>query len=291
MRESAKRGFISVMVMERQAYINEPTLSADFEFTPFGVRHDMPVYKFEDTPAQVSEVIDLWCNFISNDESQKLGTDMGFNGFDDYKYDGVKLSGTELFNAQALWKANKSGGRPTVAVFVADTSGSMDGSRITALRESMLNSMQYIGEDAEIGLVSYSDQVTVELPIGRFEGAHRGKFQAAVKSLRAAGQTHTYSATLVGIDMIREHQKNSSVEHHYMLFVLSDGLNNGGVSEDIAAQLVASYGIPVHTIGYELCADGLDELRRLASYTEGFAISVNEDNVIYNMRNMFNSQM
>ena len=55
--------------------------------------------------------------------------------------------------------------------------------------------------------------------------------------------------------------------------------------------MIASYGIPVHTIGYELGDAGTDELKRLASYTEGFAISVNEENVIYNMRNMFNSQM
>ena len=175
-------------------------------------------------------------------------------------------------------------------MFVADVSGSMDGARIHSLKESLLNSMQYIGDDSEIGLVSYNDSVTVELPIGKFEGVHRGKFQSAVKSLTVGGGTHTYSGVLAALDMIREHKKQSGIDANYLIFVLSDGATNGGVSENIAAQLIVSYSIPVHTIGYSSEAD-MSSLKRLASYTEGFSVQVDEENVIYNMKNMFNSQM
>ncbi|MCL1975127.1 MAG: VWA domain-containing protein [Firmicutes bacterium] len=286
MRESAKKGFIDVMTMECQAYTNEPTLS-DYVFTPFGVRHDNPVYKFKDTSAAVNEILDLWIAYITNAESQQLGTKMGFNKHDDY-LGTSSLSGPELYAAQSLWKANKSGGRTTVAVFVADVSGSMAGSRINNLKDSLLNSMQYISEDSEIGLVSYSNNITIELPIDKFQGSHRAMFQSAVKGLYVGGNTHMYSAVLTALDMIRQHRE-SGVNANYMIFVLTDGENNGGVKEDIAAQLIVSYGIPVHTIG--MGEANPEALKRLSNYTEGFSINVSTENIIYNMKNMFNSQM
>lgn len=287
MRESAKKGFIDVMVMECQAYSNEPTL-ADYVFTPFGVRHDNPVYTFADVLPERREALALWCQYIANSESQRIGDQYGFNKFDDYVGD-TAMNGNELYSAQSLWKENKSGGKPTVAVFVTDVSGSMAGVRINNLKDSLLNSMQYIGEENYIGLVSFSDNVTVELPIDKLQGTHRAKFQGAVKGLQTGGNTHMYSALLVAIDMLREH-KSQHGDANYMVFVLTDGETNGGVEENICAQLVVSYGMPIHTIGYGNDISP-ETLTRLASYAEGFCIAVSVDDVIYHMKNMFNSQM
>jgi Ca-activated chloride channel family protein len=150
--------------------------------------------------------------------------------------------------------------------------------------------MQYISEDAEIGLVSYSDKVTIELPIGRFEGQHRGRFQSAVKSLQTRGGTYTNSGIVIAIDMIRRHQAETDMDANYMIFVLSDGESTGGVSNNITAQLIVHYAVPVHTIAYGVDASPA-EMQQLAGYTEGFSVAVDEENVIYNLRNMFNSQM
>ena len=287
MRESAKKGFIDVMVMECQAYINEPTLS-DYVFTPFGVRHDNPVYKFTNMEDNRSAVLDMWIDYITNTESQQTGTQMGFNRHDDYK--GMpSLNGQQLYSAQSLWKQNKSGGKPTIAVFVADVSGSMSGARIANLQTSLLNSIQYIGEENHVGFVSYSDKVTEELPIGKFEGTQRAMFQGAIKSLKVGGNTHMYSAVLVALDMIRRYQPSVG-DANYMIFVLTDGETNGGIGEDVAAKLIVSYGIPVHTIGYGKDI-GAEPLKRLASFAEGFCIMVDTADVVYNMKNMFNSQM
>ena len=286
MRESAKKGFVDVMTMEAQAYSNEPTLS-DYVFTPFGVRHDSPVYTFNSaSPAQI-EALEMFVEYAKNLDNQKLATRMGFNKHEDYK-SGRTLEGNDLYNAQALWKANKSGGRTTVAVFVADISGSMAGTRINNLKDSLLNSMQYINENSEIGLVSYSSDITIELPIDRFQGSHRARFQGAVKSLSVGGNTHMYSAVLAALDMIRQHRE-SNINANYMIFVLTDGETNGGLNEDVVAQLIVSYGIPVHTIG--MGEANPEALKRLSNYTEGFSINVSTENIIYNMKNMFNSQM
>lgn len=287
MRESAKKGFIDVMAMEAQGYSNEPTLS-DYVFTPMGVRHDNPVYTFPSVSAERQEALNMFVNYAKNADNQKLASQMGFNQHDEYA--GAKAwSGSDLYRAQAMWKKTKSGGKANIAVFVADVSGSMSGQRIFSLRDSLLNSMQYISEDSEIGLVSFSDDVCIELPIDKFEGAHRGKFQSAVKNLTPKNSTHMYSGILVAIDMIQK-QKQIEPDANYMIFVLSDGANTGGVSESIVSQLVVSYGIPVHCIGYSADAD-MGTLKKLASYTEGFSEQVTEENVIYNMRNIFNSQM
>jgi Ca-activated chloride channel family protein len=287
MRESAKQGSIDVMTMECQAYSNEPSLR-EYVFTPFGVRHDNPVFVFDNISDKNREVLNMFIAFAKSNDSQKLAAQMGFNQHDDYKGT-TSLSGTDLYNAQALWKKNKSGGRPTVAVFVTDISGSMAGVRLNNLKDSLLNSMQYIGEDNEIGLVSFNDNISVELPIDKFNGVHRAKFQGAVKGLMSGGNTHMYSGVITALNMIKQH-KELGIASNYMIFVLTDGETNGGVSEKICAQLIVSYGIPVHTIGYGGDIN-VDALKRLSSYAEGFSINVSTDNVVYNMKNMFNSQM
>jgi Ca-activated chloride channel family protein len=288
MRESAKKGFIDVMVMESQAYVNEPTLS-DYVFTPFGVRHDNPVYVFSNIVSEKSEGLKMFIEFCKNTENQEAATKVGFNDHEEY-VEQPSMSGEDLYRAQALWKKNKTGGKPTVAVFVADVSGSMSGDRITYLKESLLNSIQYIGEDNEIGIVSFASDVVIELPIGKFQGEQRGKFSSAVKNLALRGSTRMYSGTLVALNMIKEHKEASGGEANYMVFVLTDGETDGGVSEELCSRLIVSYGIPVHAIGYSEDAD-MVAIKRLASYMEGFSIQVTEENVTYNFKNMFNSQM
>lgn len=288
MRESAKKGFIDVMTMESQAYTNEPALS-DYIFTPFGVRHDNPIYTFDGISNDKSEGLRLFIDFCKNDENQKAAIKLGFNNHEDYISES-SMTGADIYRAQALWKKNKSGGKATVAVFVADVSGSMSGDRIMYLQKSLLNSIQYISEDNEIGLVSFSDDVAIELPIGKFQGEHRGKFSGAVKNLTLRGGTHMYSGTLVALDMIRKHKETSGIDANYMIFVLTDGQTNGGVSETVCSELIVAYGIPVHAIGYSNEAD-MDAIKRLAGYMEGFSLQVDEENVVYNFKNMFNSQM
>jgi Ca-activated chloride channel family protein len=289
MRESARKGLVDVMVMEAQAYSNTPELR-DYIYVPFGVRHDGPVYHFGTLDSAQQNNLDSFIAFIKGSQAQDRATKMGFNQHADYR-PAETLHGNDLFAAQAMWKKNKSGGRTNIAVFVCDISGSMlDYGKIGQLQKSLINSMQYIGDDAEVGIVSYSDKVAIELPIAKFQGPHRGKFQGAVKALVANGGTHTYSGAIVALDMIRKRQAVGD-DAAYSLFVLSDGQSQGDpVSEKLLAELSITYGVTCHTIGYGADAY-MPQLESLASYTEGFCISVNEENVIYNMKNMFNAQM
>ena len=78
----------------------------------------------------------------------------------------------------------------------------MEGKPITSLKSGLVAASQYIDETNYIGLVSYANKVTVELPIDKFTSQQRAKFNGAVKSLSAGGSTNTYTAVLQALKMI-----------------------------------------------------------------------------------------
>ena len=44
MRDAAKTGELTGYVLESQQYLNTPELNQNYKFTPFGVKHDNPLY-------------------------------------------------------------------------------------------------------------------------------------------------------------------------------------------------------------------------------------------------------
>jgi Ca-activated chloride channel family protein len=288
MRESAKKGVLDAMIMEYQAFSTEPTLS-DYVFTPFGVRHDSPVYAMGGITDDQKAVLKMFTDYCLSSQAQSDAIRSGFNKLDDYAGQPLNLKGAQLFAAQKVWKENKDGGLPVVAVFVADISGSMDGAPLMELRDSLLNASQYIGEGNYIGLVSYDDSVYVNLPIGEFTGKQKAYFSGAVKDLSAGGGTATYDAVLEGVKMLLD-EKAVLPNAKLMLFVLSDGVQNRGYSLEQITPAVQGLSIPVHTIGY---GDGADMtgLTALSNINEASSTKADESNVVYNLRSIFNSQI
>jgi Ca-activated chloride channel family protein len=288
MRESAKKGILDAMIMEYQAYSIEPTLS-DYVFTPFGVRHDNPVYAMGGISDDQKTVLKMFTDYCLKPQAQSDARRFGFNALDDYPGQELNIKGAQLFAAQKVWKENKDGGQPVVAVFVADISGSMDGTPITELKSSLLNAAQYIGEGNYIGLISYSDSVYVNLPIGEFTGKQKAYFGGAVKDLSAGGGTATYDAVLEGIRMLLD-KKAEMPNAKLMLFVLSDGAQNRGYNIDQITNVVQGLSIPIHTIGYGSAAD-MTGLTALSNINEASSTKADESNVVYNLKNIFNSQI
>ena len=288
MRESAKKGVLDAMIMEYQAYIVEPTLS-DFVFTPFGVRHDSPMYALGGITTEQKQALRLFTDYCLAPQAQKDALRYGFNVLNDYQGETLALRGGQLYAAQQVWKENKDGGQPVVAVFVADVSGSMEGTPITELKGSLLNAANYIGEGNYVGLVSYSDNVYINLPIGEFTSKQKAYFTGSVKDLSAGGGTATYDAVVVGIQMLVA-QKAEMPNAKLMLFVLSDGAQNRGYSLEQITAMVQGLSIPIHTIGYGNGAD-MSGLATLSGINEASSTKADETNVVYNLRNIFNAQI
>lgn len=291
MRDSAKNGTLDGMIMEYQTYANEADLNTKYDFIPYGIRHDNPLYGVQSKINQSTdkrEAVDIFSEFCSNGESQRIATEKGFNNNEDYKSE-YEVTGADITQALQLYKKNKDSGKDIIAVFIADCSGSMDGDPINQLRESLANGAQYINENNMVGLVSYSDDVTIEVPIAKFDLTQRAYFQGALDNLRAWGGTSSYNAVLVGVDMLKK-AKEDHPNAKIMLFLLSDGMANNGYAFSDIRGVLKEEKIPVYTISYTSEADR-EAMQELSDVNEAASINADSDDIIYKIKSLFNSQM
>ncbi len=287
MREAAERGTLDGFILEYQSYKNDSALSRNYKFTPFGYRHDNPLVSVGETSPEKKEILQKFAEFCSSEEAVKRADEFGFNGMEDYVCEYDTVSGDVLVDAQKLYKVNKDNGKPVIGVFVTDTSGSMAGAPLNALQESLINSMKYINADNYIGLVSYSDDVTIEVPIGKFDLNQQSLFKGAVENLYASGGTATFDGICVAMDMINKAlEENPGAKP--MIFVLSDGETNSGYSLNDIRNVLSGLKIPVYTIGYN--AD-LAALQSISAVNEAASIDASTDDVVYQLKNLFNANM
>ena len=290
MRDSASNGTLDAMLSEYQAYINDNNLTSMYDFIAFGVRHDNPVYicnKSGKTAAEL-EGVKLVVDYCKSDEMQKIAAQKGFNANDDYT-SAEEFSGAQVTQGLKTYKKTKDNGKDIIAVFVADCSGSMDGDPMNQLKNSLTNGAQYINDNNYVGLVSYSNSVTIEVPIAQFDLNQRSYFQGAVNNLIASGGTASYDAVVVAVKMITD-AKEQHPDAKCMLFLLSDGYANNGYSMDEITSALRTSGIPVYTIGYGDDADP-GELARLSGINEAASINADSDDIIYKIKSLFNSQL
>ena len=234
------------------------------------------------------EALDSFIKYCQSDESQALATKYGFNGESDYVCELPEITGNEYIEAQKLFKEKQNPGQSVAAVFVADVSGSMDNNqKLVRLKESLLSSFGSISSENSIGIVSYANKVYINLPIAKFDMTQKAKFVGTVESLSTRGETATYSAVLVAADMLVKYkEQNPNVK--LKLFVLSDGEKNCGVSYSKMAEILSGLGIQIYSIGYDV---ENDELENMAMLNEGDFIDANTDDVVYKIKQLFNSEM
>ncbi|MCM1082369.1 MAG: VWA domain-containing protein [Clostridium sp.] len=290
MRDSAGKGNFDAIVSEYQAYINDKNLVSQYDFIPFGARHDNPLYivnKNNKSPQEIA-AMDIVKDYLLSSDVQAIATRNGFNANDDYQ-DDYTTSGSEIVQALEVYKRHKDSGNDIIAVFVADCSGSMDGEPMQQLKYSLSNGAKYINDNNYIGMVSYSSDVTIELPIAPFDFNQRSYFQGAIDGLRASGSTYTYEALVVAIDMVqKKHEENPDAK--CMIILLSDGYANGELHLDNIKGTIANAKIPIYTIGYGNDAD-TNELQNVSGINEAASINADSEDIIYKIKSLFNSQL
>lgn len=286
MREAAESGSLTGFILEYQIYQNSKDLKG-YVFNPFGVRHDNPLYSIGVLSADKKQAMRAFADFCMDSKQQKKATEYGFNGMDDYKSVNETFTGDNLLEAQNLWKESKDSGRPVTAVFVADVSGSMYGTPINELKNSLINGSQYINEDNYIGLVSYSGEVNIDLPIKQFDLNQRALFTGAVEALDAGGETATFDAITVGLKMLMD-AKEANPDTKLLMFVLSDGETNRGLRLKDVKSMLNGLEVPVYTIGYNADISALESISQI---NEAASINADSDDVVYQLKNLFNAQM
>lgn len=285
MRDAAQgSGVLDAMVMEHQSWVNVSGMN-DYRFVPFGIRHDSPLYATPEANPEEREVLKQFAEFVA--AQQKAVTNFGFGQNPDYE-DAYSLQDDSIIgSSQKLWKQKKSGGRPIAAVFVADVSGSMEGDRLANLQKALVESADLINSTNAIGLVSYHEQVNVDLFVRPFNVQQKALFIGAVQRLSAGGKTATNDAVVVAANQLLEFSK-SNPDHKLLIFVLSDGRTNRGLEFEKVQKALEYSGIPIHAIAYEISSE---HLNLLASLGEGAYIESSAGSASYRIGNLLNSEM
>ncbi|MDF2671222.1 MAG: von Willebrand factor [Paenibacillus sp.] len=287
MRDAATSGMLDGFVLEYQTYVNAKDLKSGYVFTPFGVRHDSPLYALGDVPKEKLDIIKKFAEFVEQAKYQNMAKDKGFNSLDDYKSELAAVDGSLLSSAQKVWKEKKNGNKPIAAVFVTDVSGSMAGEPLNRLKESLLKGQKFLGRNNSIGLVSYSSDVSINLPIGKYDTNQQSMFVGSVNSLQASGNTATFDGIVVALKMLQD-ELALNPNSKPLIFVLSDGETNAGYSLKDIKGLIESYKVPIYTIGYNA---NIKALQSISSINEAASINADTDDVVYKIGNLFNVQM
>ena len=285
MRDSAQSGVLDGFILEyNQVYVNAE-LKSDYVFTPFGVRHDSPMYEIGDLSSEKKEILRKFIEFAKSDKYQELATEDGFNNYNDYKPEMGNISGDVILQAQKLWKNKKDANSDIIAVFVADVSGSMEGAPLNNLKKSLLAGSQYISKDNSIGLVTFSTDVNINLPIGKFDINQRSLFTGAVEDMTPGGSTAMIDGIIAGTKMLMD-EKAKNPNAKLMLFILTDGETNYGHSLNDVEVMLRALKIPIYTIGYN--AD-IKSLQVISSINEAASINADTDDVVYKLGSLFNA--
>lgn len=282
-------GSLDAFVMGHQTFLGANELQAGYEFIPFGVVHDHPLYAVGDPGPEKMEVLELLAAFAERPDYRELARDYGWNRplAAEFKPAVPIPSGDTLIQVQKLWKEKKDAGRPIAAVFLSDTSGSMAGQRIEGVREALIAGSEFIGPENSIGLVLFDNSVRVVLPIRKFALNQRAAFVAAIEDMTTGGGTAMYDGVAVALSLLIE-EKKKHPDIKLVLFVLTDGETNEGMKFDTMEPVIKGIRIPVYTIGYEA---NIKELRRLSSLVEAASINASEGNVQYKIGSLLNAQM
>lgn len=291
MRNKAAKGLIDAMVMEEQAYINTKQL-ANYIYVPAGIRHDHPVFTFDYVSNDKQEAAKIFIDYCLSDEIQKAAYEKGFNRHNDYVGEEPGLDGAGYLAAQSLWYENKNGGIPVVAVVVCDISGSMvklNGNSnivpINAFKKAITATASNISYDSYVGLVSYSTDVKINLPIRRFDDKQRAYFSGEIKNMMAEGYTSTYSALLVATQMIEEFGKTLE-DYRPLIILVTDGDQNWGWNFNRAFPVLGGMQIPIYTILYNY--NGNAELEKLSNVTaESSVFNSTSEDLVNQLRGLF----
>jgi Ca-activated chloride channel family protein len=288
MRDSVQKGgSLDAFIMEYQTYANTQVLKSGYRFIPFGFPHDNPLYAIGEPDADKRAALSLFAEYVRSAPSLAVARRYGFEKELSWQPLTALPAGNVLMRAQALWKEKKDLGKPVVAVFLSDVSGSMDGARIKALKEALTKGSAFVDPRNYIGLASFSTGVTRILPVRQFSENQKALFLSAVKDMTAGGNTAMYDGIVVALQMLEDAMKQVP-NAKPLLFVLTDGQTNRGLTFDRVTRIIEGTGIPVYSIGY---GEDISELSRLSALNEAASLRADPLDIAYQIGALLNAEM
>ncbi len=168
------------------------------------------------------------------------------------KYDSYRPPQPQVVEAMVKnWQEQAK--KPSLVMVVIDTSGSMKGARISAMQSTLQSYVNSLTPKDTIAMMDFNSQINPPVLI---EGTPEGKAKGLqyVASLKAAGQTKLYDATLAGRNWLQQNLRKDSIN---AVLVLTDGADSGSNTniDQLLGELKKSgfetdQRISIFTIGY-----------------------------------------
>ena len=178
---------------------------------------------------------------VTTDEFPRVTADISVSDGElvlDEKNLTVTDSGTEItdFTLEQIEVSDLS------LVFVLDKSGSMSGDSIEQSKEAIKNCISQIESGAQMGLVSFDSESTLECRLTDNGTAVR----SSVDGIQAEGGTDISAGLSAGIELLAGRSGTK------VIILLSDGYGSGNNLDGVVAE-AAMQGIVIYTIGLQGC--------------------------------------
>jgi Ca-activated chloride channel homolog len=143
--------------------------------------------------------------------------------------------------------------KPSLVAVVVDTSGSMQGNKLTAVQTTLLNYVQNLGPKEKIALIRFDSQIYEPVIV---EGTKQGRDRGVeyIGTLKSSGGTRLYDSALYARNWV---QKNLRPDAINAVLILTDG-------DDSASQ------IGLEQLQQELQKSGFNSDQRIAFFTIGY---------------------
>ena len=259
---------------------------AQSTFIPFGLTHNSPLVAFKWTTPEQQQALEKFAQFAQSEAMQKLAPPLGKEVTDYLQKKQIPAipKGEVLTTAQTFWKQQKDAGQTVYLMTVIDTSGSMDGKPLNAVKEGLRIASSEINAGNYVGLVSYGDQPIDLVPLAPFDQMQHKRFLAAIDGLKADGATAMYDGVMVGLSKLME-QKKANPNCKFYLLLLTDGQTNRGFNFDKIKEIIEYSGIRVYPIAYGDVNQ--EELNAIAALRESTVKTGTPENVQELLKGLF----
>ncbi|MGF1517348.1 MAG: VWA domain-containing protein [Nodosilinea sp.] len=259
---------------------------SDTEFVPFGVPHNNPLVGFGWNTPQQQQALQVFAQFAQSAEMQALAQQQGFVETDYLTAGDLPPypDGETLLAAQSNWKLRKDGGRTVYMSLVIDTSGSMEGQRMQALKDGLRVAAGQINSGNYVSIVTFADRPVRRLRLAPFDQLQQQKFLATIDQLRADGATAMYDGTMVGLADLLE-KKAADPTGRFYLLLLTDGEVNRGYTFDAIRDILTHSDVRFYPIAYGEVNQG--ELEAIANLRESTVQQGTPDNVQSLFKDLF----